>query len=42
MKGKTVIVTGASTGIYYLATADFVTGELLNIDGGHVAGHRFG
>lgn len=29
-------------GIYYLATADFVTGELLNIDGGHVAGHRFG
>ena len=29
-------------GIYYLATADFVTGELLNIDGGHVAGHKFG
>jgi NAD(P)-dependent dehydrogenase (short-subunit alcohol dehydrogenase family) len=28
--------------IYYLATAEFVTGELLNIDGGHVAGHRFG
>ncbi len=29
-------------GIYYLATAEFVTGEILDIDGGHVAGHRFG
>nr|WP_294938631.1 SDR family oxidoreductase [uncultured Flavobacterium sp.] len=24
---------------YYLATSNFVTGEILNVDGGHVAGH---
>lgn len=27
--------------IYYLANAEFVTGVILNVDGGHVAGHRF-
>jgi NAD(P)-dependent dehydrogenase (short-subunit alcohol dehydrogenase family) len=26
---------------YYLATSNFVTGETFNVDGGHVAGHRF-
>jgi NAD(P)-dependent dehydrogenase (short-subunit alcohol dehydrogenase family) len=25
---------------YYLATSNFVTGEILNVDGGHVAGHQ--
>lgn len=27
---------------YYLATSSFVTGETINVDGGHVAGHVFG
>ena len=27
---------------YLLATNDFITGEILNVDGGHVAGHKFG
>lgn len=27
--------------VYYLATSNFVTGEILNVDGGHVAGHQF-
>jgi NAD(P)-dependent dehydrogenase (short-subunit alcohol dehydrogenase family) len=27
---------------YYLATSNFVSGEVLNVDGGHVAGHNFG
>lgn len=27
---------------YYLATSDFVTGETLNVAGGHTAGHQFG
>ncbi|MEN7547573.1 SDR family oxidoreductase [Rapidithrix thailandica] len=27
---------------YYLATADFVTGETLNVAGGHTIGHKFG
>ena len=27
---------------YYLATSNFVSGEVLNVDGGHVAGHHFG
>lgn len=26
---------------YFLATSGFITGEILNVDGGHVAGHRF-
>ena len=26
---------------YYLATSTFVTGEIINVDGGHVAGHQF-
>ncbi|WP_217703351.1 SDR family NAD(P)-dependent oxidoreductase [Flavobacterium agri] len=26
---------------YYLAESNFLTGEIINIDGGHVAGHRF-
>ena len=26
---------------YYLATSNFVSGEVVNVDGGHVAGHRF-
>jgi NAD(P)-dependent dehydrogenase (short-subunit alcohol dehydrogenase family) len=26
---------------YYLATNNFVTGTTLNVDGGHVAGHKF-
>jgi NAD(P)-dependent dehydrogenase (short-subunit alcohol dehydrogenase family) len=26
---------------YFLATSAFITGEILNVDGGHVAGHRF-
>lgn len=25
---------------YFLATSNFVTGEILNVDGGHVAGHQ--
>jgi len=28
--------------VYYLANSSFVTGEIINIDGGHVAGHQFG
>lgn len=28
--------------VHFLATNSFVTGETLNVDGGHVAGHRFG
>ncbi|MDN5200224.1 SDR family oxidoreductase [Fulvivirgaceae bacterium BMA10] len=27
---------------YYLATSNFLTGETINVDGGHVAGHQFG
>lgn len=27
---------------YYLATSNFITGEVINVDGGHVAGHVFG
>ena len=27
---------------YLLATNNFITGEILNVDGGHVAGHKFG
>jgi NAD(P)-dependent dehydrogenase (short-subunit alcohol dehydrogenase family) len=27
--------------VYYLATSRFVSGEILNVDGGHVAGHQF-
>ncbi|MEP6847555.1 MAG: SDR family oxidoreductase [Acidobacteriota bacterium] len=27
---------------YYLATSNFVSGAILNVDGGHVAGHNFG
>ena len=27
---------------YYLATSNFITGEIINVDGGHVAGHQFG
>ena len=27
---------------YLLATNSFITGEVLNVDGGHVAGHKFG
>jgi NAD(P)-dependent dehydrogenase (short-subunit alcohol dehydrogenase family) len=26
---------------YYLATSNFITGETINVDGGHVAGHQF-
>lgn len=26
---------------YYLATSNFITGEVINVDGGHVAGHVF-
>jgi NAD(P)-dependent dehydrogenase (short-subunit alcohol dehydrogenase family) len=26
---------------YYLATSNFITGEIINVDGGHVAGHQF-
>jgi NAD(P)-dependent dehydrogenase (short-subunit alcohol dehydrogenase family) len=26
---------------YYLASSNFVTGEIINVDGGHVAGHQF-
>ena len=26
---------------YYLATSNFITGEIMNVDGGHVAGHVF-
>lgn len=27
---------------FFLATSNFVTGEIINVDGGHVAGHTFG
>lgn len=27
---------------YFLATSTFITGETINVDGGHVAGHQFG
>lgn len=27
---------------YQLATSNFITGEIINVDGGHVAGHLFG
>lgn len=27
---------------YYLATSNFVSGEILKVDGGHAAGHNFG
>ena len=27
---------------FYLATSNFITGEVINVDGGHVAGHVFG
>ena len=27
---------------YLLATSNFITGEIINVDGGHVAGHKFG
>jgi NAD(P)-dependent dehydrogenase (short-subunit alcohol dehydrogenase family) len=27
---------------YFLATNDFITGAIFNVDGGHVAGHHFG
>ena len=27
---------------YYLATSNFITGAVINVDGGHVAGHYFG
>lgn len=27
---------------YYLATSSFITGAVINVDGGHVAGHYFG
>jgi len=27
---------------YFLATNDFITGTIFNVDGGHVAGHHFG
>ena len=27
---------------YFLATSDFITGAIFNVDGGHVAGHHFG
>lgn len=27
---------------YHLATSNFITGEIINVDGGHVAGHLFG
>ena len=27
---------------YYLATSNFVSGEVLHVDGGHTAGHNFG
>lgn len=27
---------------YFLATSNFITGEIFNVDGGHVAGHNFG
>ena len=26
--------------VYSLATSNFITGEILNVDGGHVAGHQ--
>ncbi|OJJ23418.1 glucose dehydrogenase [marine bacterium AO1-C] len=28
--------------VYHLAQSDFITGEIINVDGGHVAGHVFG
>lgn len=27
--------------VYHLATSNFITGEIFNVDGGHVAGHSF-
>ena len=27
--------------VYALATSNFITGEIINVDGGHVAGHQF-
>lgn len=27
---------------YYLATSNFITGAVIHVDGGHVAGHQFG
>ncbi|MEO0876965.1 MAG: hypothetical protein AAFY48_20410 [Bacteroidota bacterium] len=27
---------------YSIATSTFITGETINVDGGHVAGHAFG
>ncbi|MDN5214013.1 SDR family oxidoreductase [Fulvivirgaceae bacterium BMA12] len=34
--------TDVADAAYYLATSDFVTGETLNVAGGHTAGHQFG
>ena len=34
--------TDIAEAAYYLATSNFVSGEILNVDGGHVAGHNFG
>jgi NAD(P)-dependent dehydrogenase (short-subunit alcohol dehydrogenase family) len=28
--------------VYSVATSNFITGEIINVDGGHVAGHHFG
>jgi NAD(P)-dependent dehydrogenase (short-subunit alcohol dehydrogenase family) len=39
--GRVGEATEIADAIYYLANADFVTGEILNVDGGHVAGHSF-
>jgi NAD(P)-dependent dehydrogenase (short-subunit alcohol dehydrogenase family) len=27
--------------VYTLANSNFITGEIINVDGGHVAGHAF-
>lgn len=35
-------VDDIATAVYYLATSNFITGETLNVDGGHIAGHQFG
>lgn len=45
MKNKTIIITGASSGLgkamasYYLSSSDFITGETINVAGGHSIGH---
>jgi hypothetical protein len=36
---KVAIITGGSQGILFLESSPFITGEILHIDGGQIAGH---